>query len=139
MSDKVKTMNDVAFEFLNEKFKVGDKVRVTMRVDSGVQGNRIDWLEGMEEALNSGLHTILDTNESYGAFRLSCGYWFPALAISSDVGKVTVKLPDYTAEITKEKVNVGCQVLTKEMILSIVKAAVDTGFLNEEDIASLKG
>jgi len=130
------TVNQAAFNVLNAKVTEGDKIRVVLKVPITVHGSDVNWVEEMDNTINKTLR-VRRVDASNGSFYLSNGYWYPAVALSTEVAKITVPLPDYTAEITKEQVNVGCQILTKEMILGIVQGALDVGFLSEEDVNRL--
>jgi len=137
MSETRKTVNDAAFEILNAQLNIGDRVRIVAKIDEGVHGSKTVWTSRMNDSVGQFM-TIRGVEPEYGAFQLDNYYWYPAVALDTQVHKVTVNLPDYCAEITKEGVNVGCQNLTKEMILQIVQGALDVGFLDAEDIESLK-
>jgi len=139
MSDTTaKTVNDAAFEILSATVKEGSKVRVILRIPKGMHGSRISWVDSMDGNVGVGIHTVTDVSPRYGAFELDNEKWYPAVALSADAETVRVALPDYEAEITKDGIVVAGQNLTKEMVLGIVQGALDTGFLDKGDVATIK-
>jgi len=130
-------MNQAAFETLKETRGIGDKVKVVLQVDKGVHGNLFRWDSGMTEQIGKVL-TIKEFDSSDNTILLSDSRYYPALALMSDNGPIIVELPDYKAEIHADRVQVGCQCLTKQMVLDIVKGAVSVGFMSESDLEGLR-
>jgi len=131
---KQKTLHDIAFEELG--IEEGDFAKVVLKVDEDVHGNPLRWSHGMEEMLGKTFRvTNIDTSDN--TIELNNGEWFSAISLEKATGEIKVQLPDYTAVVTKEGMEVGCQKLDKDKVLEIVQAAITTGMIDRDDVEDL--
>jgi len=124
------SLNQIAF--LKLGLKEGDTVKVVAKVPEGTHGSDIYWETSMTRKIGKTQRVVGARNHS--RIELEDGYYYPALALEKVKVVKEIRLPDYTALVSEDGVSVGCQNLTKEMVLGIVKAAVETNFISQEDL-----